>query len=271
METVPLSERVRKHILALRKREERERHAEFIAEGVRVCRELLRSSLYRALFVVLRAEAGAEARQLAQEFARQGVVVYTATERHFRALSQTETPQDILAVVSYPVEEPAWEERMLVLDGIADPGNMGTILRTAAWFGWRAVVVLPGGVDVYNPKVVRASAGALFHVHLHRLGQVEELEEVLRRGYVLFGAEPTAGVPIERVQLPRRALLAIGNEAHGLSEAVRRRCRLLFRIPGAEVVESLNVAIATAIVLYHFWRHHGAISVADARTGRRSR
>lgn len=272
MQTLHLSERLRKHLLRLHDREERDLHAEFLAEGVRVCQELLRSRIYRALLVVLREDASAEARRLAQAFAQQGVLVYTTSERRFRSLAQTETPQDILAVVSYPIEQPAWEDRVLVSDGVSDPGNWGTIVRTAVWFGWRTLVVLPGGVDAYHPKVVRASAGALFHAFLHRVQRTEEgLQELERRGYTLIGAEPAAGIPLERVRLPRRVALAVGNEAHGLSEAVRRRCHVLFRIPGAGTLESLNVGIATAIALYHFWQQHHADAALHTRSGRRSR
>lgn len=269
MQTVPLSERLRKHLQRLRDHaREREQHGEFLAEGLRLCQELLRSRLYRVLMVVLRAGAGAEAWQLAREFVRQGAVVYTAHERQFRSVCQTETPQDILAVVSYPVEEPEWEQRLLVIDGVADPGNLGTIVRTAVWFGWRTLLVMPGSVDVYNPKVVRASAGALFHAAIHRVREAAEgLEELERRGYFLIGADPAAGVPLERVRLPQRVALAVGNEAQGLSEAVREQCRLLFRIPGAGLLESLNVAIATAIVLYHFWQQHAG-SPVHARSSR---
>jgi TrmH family RNA methyltransferase len=270
METASLSERVRKHLQRLHKPDERERHGEFLAEGLRVCRELLRSQNYRALVVVLRAEAGTEAWQLAREFARRGAVVYTAGERQFRRICQTETPQDIVAVVSYPLEEPTWGERVVLVDGVCDPGNLGTIVRTAVWFGWQTIVLMPGGVDVYNPKVVRASAGAIFHAAIHRVREpAEGLRELDRRGYALIGAEPAAGVPLERVRLPRRVALAIGNEARGLSDRVRERCQLLFRIPGAGILESLNVAIATAIVLYHFWQQH-ARTALHTRTGRRS-
>ncbi len=267
MQTVALGEKLSKHIRRLHERQERDRHGEFLAEGLRVCRELLRSRAYRALFVVLREDASAEAWQLAREFARSGTPIYRATERQFARLAHAETPQDILAVVSYPIEEPAWEERMLLLDAVADPGNVGTLIRTALWFGWRGILVLPGGVDVYNPKVVRASAGALFHVALHRADTPDEaLQELERHGYVLLGAQAGTGIPLERVRLPRRAVIAVGNEAHGLSEMVRRRCRVLFHVPGSGEMESLNVAIATAIVLYHFWRSHATAALhAGAR------
>lgn len=269
MERVMLRESMRRHIRRLWDRQERESHGEFIAEGVRVCRELLYSRSYRALVVVIREGAGAEVRRLAQEFIYRGAVVYTATERQFASLCSTETPQDILAVVSYPVEEPTWEERMLLLDGVADPGNVGTLLRTALWFGWRGIILMPGGVDVYNPKVVRASAGAVFHLELHRAQEAEGmLQEIQKRGYVLLGTQADAGIPLERVRLPRRAVVAVGSEAHGLSEAVRQRCRIFFRIPGSGLIESLNVAIATAIVLYHFWQSHGA---STFHAGTRSR
>ena len=261
---------MRKHLRQLHERSAREQHKEFLAEGVRVCSELLRSRWYRALVVVVRAEAGEQARQLAQELARRGAVLYTASERQFRSICQTETPQDIVAVVSYPHEEPVWGERIVVIDRIADPGNLGTIVRTAVWFGWQTLVVMPGSVDVYNPKVVRSSAGALFHAAIYRVQDAEAaLAEIERRRYVLLGAEPAAGVPLERVRLPRRVALAVGNEAEGLSEAVRQRCRVLFRIPGSGAIESLNVAIATAIVLYHFW-HQDAAETVHARSGSRS-
>jgi TrmH family RNA methyltransferase len=138
---------------------------------------------------------------------------------------------------------------VLVLDAIQDPGNVGTLVRTAAGLGATATVALTGTVDLWNAKVVRSAMGAhFFHPALHCTW--DELRLFLHdAGMPLWGAD-ARGTPAARGLAPRRLALAVGNEGNGLSADVRAAASQLVALPLAEPVESLNVAVAAGILLY---------------------
>ena len=140
---------------------------------------------------------------------------------------------------------------MLVLDAIQDPGNVGTILRTAAAFDVTATVAMPGTVDLWNAKVVRSAMGALFRHHaLHAAWS--DLDAFLTdRGVVLWGAE-AAGARLGDRGAPPRLAIVVGNEGSGLSSDARSRVAHTVSISTASTVESLNVAVAAGILLHHF-------------------
>jgi TrmH family RNA methyltransferase len=139
--------------------------------------------------------------------------------------------------------------RLLVLDAVQDPGNVGTILRTAAALGADATVALPGTVDLWNAKVIRSSMGANFHHHCLHL-QLAELEAFLKAENIpLWGAD-AGGKPIADIVAPSRLALAVGNEGAGLSSSVRERVAQMVSLPISASVESLNVAVAAGILLY---------------------
>jgi TrmH family RNA methyltransferase len=136
-----------------------------------------------------------------------------------------------------------------VLDAVQDPGNVGTLIRTAAALGATATVALPGTVDLWNAKVVRSAMGAHFlHSAFHCTW--DELRLFLdETGTPLWGAD-THGTPLERGAAPRRLALAVGNEGAGLSDHVHQACAQLVSLPLDPSVESLNVAVAAGILLY---------------------
>ncbi|MBT9585189.1 RNA methyltransferase [bacterium] len=136
---------------------------------------------------------------------------------------------------------------LVVCDGLSDPGNLGTLMRTA-WATGVAGLVCLGGVDLYNSKVVRASAGAVFHLPSYRLDDLSVLAE-----YTLIGLEPRAGTDLYRFLWPERWGLVVGNEAHGLSVATRQRLGMRCTIPMEPGCESLNAATSVAVVLFE-WR-----------------
>jgi len=176
------------------------------------------------------------------------------TETEFRSAAETESPQGVLAIAEIP--SPALSEfagrsslRLLVLDGVQDPGNVGTILRTAAALGADVTVALPGTVDLWNAKVVRGAMGASFH-HPAIHSSFDELSSFLDSEKVeLWGAD-TGGEPVGSVSPPARVALAVGNEGAGLSSTVRERTTRIVSLPISGTVESLNVAVAAGILLY---------------------
>lgn len=239
----------------LGRRKARERQGLFVTEGVRATEELLRSPLAvtGALVAPQLLEAPRGARLLESLRAR-GIRVEEVTERDFASAAETDSPQGILAIGSIPtralpVPTAAEPMRLLVLDAVQDPGNVGTIIRTAAALGVRATVALPGTVDLWNAKVVRAAMGAQFHHDaFHCTG--DELAAFLRTHEVVLWGADAHGEPVGTTPPPARLALVMGNEGAGLSDALRDRLDHVVSIPITDRVESLNVAVATGILLH---------------------
>lgn len=241
----------------LQRRKARERDHRFVAEGIRAGEELLGSPVpvVGALVAPTLATTPRGAALRAALDSR-GVPVQEVTDRDFASAASTESPQGVLLIG----EMPRWSldaillppcTRLLVLDGVQDPGNVGTMLRTAAAFGVAATLALPGTVDFWNAKVVRSSMGALFHRPAFPVTW-ESLAEFLRaRDVILWGAD-TAGDALGGVAPPDRLAIAVGNEGSGLSPALRDAVARFISIPIAAPSESLNVAVAAGILLYHF-------------------
>lgn len=179
-----------------------------------------------------------------------GVPVVEVAAGVIDRVATTVSPQPVLAVAAtcdVGLAALAGATLVVVVDGVADPGNAGTILRTAEAAGVDGVVFTPGSVDPFGPKVVRSSAGALFHVPVV-LGA--GLDAVRTLGLPLLGAVAQGGVPYDQAPLDRPAALVLGNEAHGLPEADLARLDGLVSIPHAGRSESLNVAMAGAVLCF---------------------
>ena len=173
------------------------------------------------------------------------------------SISPMKTPQGVLCICRLPdqtLPRQLTGQRYVVLDGVQDPGNVGTVLRAADAFGCSGLILLPGCADPFGPKTVRASMGAVFHCPVWTAGP-EELERTLEKsGIPLYGAALRQDtLDVRQVDLKRGAL-AIGSEGRGLSEDVLRRCHATIRIPMEPKCESLNAAVAAAILLWEAYR-----------------
>jgi TrmH family RNA methyltransferase len=239
----------------LTRRKARERSGLFVAEGIRTVEELLASPLRitGALTCDLLDRTARGAALAAQLHARDLDVV-RVSEREFLSATDTEHPQGVLAVAEQPsmtLDALALRaiKRLLVLDGIQDPGNVGTLLRTAAALGVEATLVLPGTVDPWNAKVVRSAVGIQFR-HPTIVCTEDALATFLAGADVpLWGAD-AAGTPVDELAPPPRLALVVGNEGAGLKPALRDACARLVALPMAPGVESLNVAVAAGIALF---------------------
>ena len=239
----------------LGRRNAREREHLFVAEGVRTVEELARSPVrIRGVLAAPQLHESPRGAALLQALAARSAEVATVTDREFASAAGTESPQGILAIGEIPrtgldrLDVPIGG-RMLVLDALQDPGNVGTILRTAAALGVSATVALPGTVDLWNAKVVRSAMGAQFHHPAFR-ATWQELDPFLASADVaVWGADGT-GAPPDVVPAPSRLALVLGNEGGGLRDETRRRCTRLVGLPVTSAVESLNVAVAAGILIY---------------------
>ncbi len=238
----------------LQRRKARERTRKFVAEGVRTVESLLISPL--TVTGILAAQSlGGDDRGLAiLARARQNdIPVLQVSDGDFASAASTDTPQGVLAIGDMPdttLAAPDQWARYLVLDGVQDPGNVGTVIRTAAAFGVTASICLPGTVDVWNAKVVRSAMGTLFSHSVVSLS-VLALQAFLRDHKVDCWAADTEGDPLGALVLvqPERLALVVSNEGAGLSPDVAGLATKRVSISMAAGVESLNVAVATGILL----------------------
>jgi len=239
----------------LKRRRARERNTRFVAEGVRTVEELLRSPLHsEGALVSPTLSTTPRGTALLESVRAAGMPVLEVDEKDFASASSTESPQGILVVAEIPPRDPAHlalgnNARLLVLDGVQDPGNVGTLLRTAAAFSVDATLAMPDTVDLWNAKVVRSAMGALFR---HQALACEWAAfDALRDAHRLeCWAADASGEPIERVRGEVSVALVVGNEGAGLSSETRARAGRRVAVPIAADVESLNVAVAAGILLY---------------------
>jgi TrmH family RNA methyltransferase len=178
----------------------------------------------------------------------------------------TETPQSIAALIEPPQwtwphllgTRPKGAELVVVLAGIQDPGNLGTILRSAEAFGATGVVSLPGTVSAWNPKAVRASAGSVFRVPLLAASERECLEELHEAGVKILATTVRAAQPAERADMTGPVAIIIGNEGNGVADDLAAKADAGITIPCPGPVESLNAAVAASVLLYEAARQRAS-------------
>ena len=222
---------------------------------MRSVEELLKSPLnIRGILTAPQLDDAPRGLALRASIAERGTESAGVNETEFRSAAETESPQGVIAIAEIP--QHSFDQltgkkslRLLVLDAVQDPGNVGTILRTAAALGADATVALPGTVDIWNAKVVRAAMGASFH-HPAFHTTVDSLMSFLSgEDAELWGAD-TDGTSVDTIEARERIALAVGNEGAGLSSSLRARVSRLVSLPISGAVESLNVSVATGILLY---------------------
>lgn len=256
----PLSNRRRKAIAALTRRRGRRRQDRTLIEGPRALRSALDAEAPLVEVVVTPDALDAPDVQSLLDWL--SVPVFETDVDTMARLTDVATPQGIVAVVERRLQNPdTVPERLgntgtvLLLDGVQDPGNVGTLLRTAAWFGTQAVVAGPGTAGLYGPKVMRAAAGGHWALDLARTDDLGALLDRLRsHGAALYGAD-LQGVRADTWTPSRPSALTLGSEAHGLSASVLDRLDMTVALrgtPGRPAAESLNVAVAGGILLYEW-------------------
>ncbi len=182
------------------------------------------------------------------------VPVYEVTRAILRKLTSLTSLEDQIGVCRMPKWENSDSDRLIILDGIQDPGNMGTIIRSAISFGYQQILLSKTCVDIYNEKVIRATQGALFHMPMHRCSLKEALPKLKAEGLTVFATALRDSQPLQSIQPPQRFALVFGNEGNGISSDVLSLCDRTVKIE-MNTFESLNVAVAAGICMYYFYQH----------------
>ncbi|MBK6629450.1 MAG: RNA methyltransferase [Flavobacteriales bacterium] len=234
---------------ALLERRHRRTEGAFLVQGRKLVGEALRSG-WPVRFVVATEEA-ARTTEVPEHLLR------IAPPHRLERLGTFEQGNELIAVVDLPPPGDDGPldaaELVLALDGVADPGNLGTIIRLADWFGIRRIWCAEGSVDPFNPKTVQASMGSVFRVNVFAMALPDRLSRARGDGAQVYAADMT-GAPAFEVGLRRPAVLVLGSESHGLSDAVRGQADQVVRVPGGGGAESLNVAMAATALCMEFAR-----------------
>lgn len=226
-----------KHLVRLRQnRDYREEHGTAFIEGVKMVTEVCESVMPKNLIVAEQTEIPSTLQQKQMTWVSQEVM---------KKISGTLCPEGIVAEVPMPAFSTlADKKRILVLDNVQDPGNLGTLIRTALAFNWEGVFLLNECCDPYNEKALRASKGATFRLPMGR-GNWDELNN---KKLPLYAADLT-GESVTHLKFPKAFMLILGSEAHGLSQEIKDHSHPI-TIPQSGSMESLNVAVAGGILMY---------------------
>lgn len=253
-----LSASQRKSLRSLTLKKGRRAQGRFLIEGAHLCAEALRSD-HQPVLLIYTASGfqSPEIKETVVKAQQHGVPNLRVSEPVLTSLADAATPQGVMAVMDMPSPEPvAGNGKVFVLlDQVRDPGNAGTIIRTADAAGADGVYLTAGSVDLYNSKVLRSTQGSIFHLPVAaEVDPVSCLDTFRRKGIPVFVADPRARRSHTEVRYPGRFVLAVGNEIRGVSREVRDRADHSVRVPLQGRADSLNVAMACGVILYEALR-----------------
>jgi TrmH family RNA methyltransferase len=242
--------------IAVREKRSLYKYDNFVIEGPRVVAMALDAGIIpNKVFFTEEFASKKEGERLLSRLSKKNAEVFEVTDHLLRKLTDTENPQGIAALASYspmPLDSLGTGETPLVVvvDGVQDPGNLGTIIRTADAAGAGGVVLLPGTCDAFMPKVIRSTAGSIFNLPLSYSTPPDLLKwsGINKISLAVTSADAEKTIFESRLDMP--AAFVFGNETRGVSETIRKSADMLLRIPIFGKAESLNVATASAICLY---------------------
>lgn len=247
-----------KNVRKLKEKKYRDLNNEYIVEGVKMIKEAILEEAKIKLIVVCEdnVNSGAIDKKLLYEIAKYECVY--VSKKVFDLISDVQTPQGMLAVLEKENSEDKidfTEDVIVVLDGIQDPGNLGTILRTIDSVGLKQVIVSKETADSYNPKVVRSTMGAIFRVKVIESNNlIETLKNMKKHKYKIMATSLETENSIYDVDYNKKVIV-IGNEANGVEKEILDCADEKIKIPMLGKTESLNASVATAVILYEYVRN----------------
>ena len=249
-----LSANLIKKYSKLKQKKYRDEFQLFLAEGIKICEELIHSDYdCEALLVEQKYLGNNPHCKVIKNFAEKGIRILITKSEFFNKIADSKSPQGLIAIAEQKEMNIAADAKAFVaIENSQDPGNLGTILRTALWFGIRDIILSSNSVDIYNPKTVRSTMGNLFQLNIV---YTEDLYNYCRKVYPehrYYGASLEANSSIHDIAINERFGLFFGNEANGLTQDLVDKLDELYIIPGAGLAESLNLSVSAGISLYHF-------------------
>ncbi|MDY0063650.1 MAG: RNA methyltransferase [Bacilli bacterium] len=234
-----------KELACLHQKKGRSEKGQFLVEGYHLVEEAKKAQLLQTVFI------------LAEEQAIPGITNILVSQAVLDKLTKTKEPQPIVGLCRIPAYEMTKGNRFLLLDDIQDPGNMGTLFRSAFGFGIDWVIVSPNCVDLYNDKVIRATQGAIFHQKHIEMDLSEALIALKSKNIPVFGTALDQATNLAAIKPPHQYGLLLGNEGSGVHPWYLASCDQVVRIETNPNLESLNVGVAGSILMYYFFKEKG--------------
>jgi TrmH family RNA methyltransferase len=225
-----------KKFSSLNRKIKRKEHQLFVVEGEKICKELLKNDFeFESIFTT-------------KDFQDEFPLSIVCSKKEIARISNLKSPSNVIAICKIPTYKINRKDKkpLIFLDNVNDPGNFGTIVRTLDWFGYKQLFCSKNTVDCFNSKSVMASMGSIFRVNCHYI-DFEELQQLFPQ-HITFGSSLT-GKNIGSVKLEPNSIIVIGNESNGVSKDIKDKLKNTIRIPGNGKAESLNVSVATGIIL----------------------
>jgi RNA methyltransferase, TrmH family len=239
---------------------ERHQQGAFAVEGVRMAEEAMRSG-WEAQLVLYTEQLDERGQRVVQGFSSRSVPVELVSESVMKALSETDTPQGLLVVLAQKnLRIPTSPHFLVILDGVRDPGNLGTILRSAAAAGVQALLLTPGCVDAWSPKVVRSAMGAHFRLPILRMSWTEIRQTLTHpeNSMRIYLADSATGLAYTLADFKSPVALIVGGEAAGAGTEAASLAESRVHIPMPGGSESLNAAVAASLLLFEVVRQRAA-------------
>lgn len=246
-----------KHIIKLKEKKYRIEYNEFIIEGAKIVKEAIEEDANIKNIIISEEALNNELveKQLKTVLETQNYIL--VSNSIFKELSEVEKPQGVLAIIeknAYNNKIDYTQDLILILDNIQDPGNLGTIIRTADSVGLKQILISKGTVDAYNPKVIRSTMGAIFRVNILESANLKnEIENIKKNKFKVVITSLQTEKSIYDIRLNKVAIV-IGNEANGVSKEIKELADINAIIPMKGKTESLNASVATGVILYEYLR-----------------
>ncbi len=249
-----LTNTMKQHVTKLQQKKYRYEFQEFIIEGKKAIDEAFQNTAkLTTIFIQEEKSESEEFDQVIQRAKKEHIPVYFVSKKDIKDIKTTSTYPGISAIVTFQPQTLATITQntpIIVLDSINDPGNLGTIIRTADWFGFTTILLSENCVDPYNEKVVRSTMGSIFHMNLiQSTNIVQDVALLKQKKYKAYGFT-MKGKNIKGLKKSKKSVYIFGSESHGIQEDLLPLCNGLYSIPGKGKAESLNVAVSAAVVMY---------------------
>ena len=226
-----------KRITKLKSKKYRDELQEFIVEGEHLVEESYKNKVLKKIILLENTDIDIDVEKI---YVNHDIM---------KKISNLDSPPKVIGICKL-LKEKEIGDRVLILDGIQDPGNLGTIIRSAVAFNIDTIILSNDTVDMYNSKVIRSTQGMLFYINIIRTDLMEVLPELKRNNYTLYTTNVTNGIDIKKCEKQNKFALIVGNEGNGVSKKVSDYADYTIYIKTNNNVESLNVAVATSILLY---------------------
>ena len=237
-----------KHIKQLKQKKYRDEYKEYIVEGLKIVEEAIEEKEDILLIVICE-------ELLKKQINTYDYKVELVSKSIFEMISDTVTPQGILAVIKEKEAQEINFNVLFALDDIQDPGNMGTIIRTLDAAGIKDLIISNESADIYNPKVTRSTMGAIYRLNVMRTDLLSKLKEMQKEGYKIVVTSLATNKNHYDINFDEKTIIVIGNEAKGVSQEIMEIADVKVKIPMLGKSESLNASIATGILAYEYVRY----------------